>query len=404
MRLIRSQRDLEAFARECQGSPYVTVDTEFVRERTYWPVLCLVQVARPAPPGDDQAAAVIDPIGADLDLSPLFDLFRDERVVKVFHAARQDVEIFIHLSGAVPTPLYDTQIAAMVCGFGDQVGYETLVRKIAGASLDKSSRFSDWARRPLTERQLSYALADVTHLRRIYETLVEQIAEAGREAWVAEEMAALADPATYATEPDEAWKKLKTRSSNGRFLAVAQRLAAWREREAQARDVPRSRVLKDDALLELCALQPRTADDLSRARLAFREGRKGDAADAILQAVREGLDTPVSEQPDPPPVKAPKAGAAAVSDLLRVLLKARSEQIGVAQRLLASSADLDAIAAEDAPETPVLTGWRRDAFGEDALRLKRGEIALACGADGVRVFPTPREVLSGDDEDGPAAR
>ncbi|MEO1330197.1 MAG: ribonuclease D [Pseudomonadota bacterium] len=385
MRMIRSQRDLEAFVRECRDAPYVTVDTEFVRERTYWPVLCLIQMARPAPAEDKDAAAIIDPIGVDLDLSPLFDLFRDSDVVKVFHAARQDVEIFLNLSGDVPTPLYDTQVAAMVCGFGDQVGYETLVKRVVGANLDKSSRFSDWARRPLTDRQLAYALADVTHLRGIYETLAAQIAEAGRSSWVAEEMAALGQASTYVTEPEEAWRRLKTRSSGGKFLAVAQALAAWREREAQARDVPRSRLMKDDALLELCALQPKTAEELSRARLLFREGRKGDVADDILAAIRRGLETPKEEQPQAAPVKPPKPGSGPVVDLLKVLLKACSEEIGVAQRLIASSADLEEIASEDSPQTPVLSGWRREAFGETAMRLKRGEIALASGPDGVRV-------------------
>ena len=386
MRIIRSQQDLETVAREFSDAPFVTVDTEFMRERTYWPQLCLIQIARPAM-DDPRAAAIIDPIESDLDLAPLFSLFANKDIVKVFHAARQDVEIFHHLSGAVPTPLYDTQIAAMVCGFGDQVGYETLVRKIADGSLDKSSRFTDWARRPLTEKQLTYALADVTYLRDVYSYLVKRIEDADRGHWVAEEMAAISDPKTYVVEPEEAWRRLKTRSANGRFLAIAKELAEWREREAQRRDIPRSRLLKDDALLEICANQPKSPAELSRSRLLFREGRKADVVEAILAAVRRGLDTPKAQQPEPGEQKPARSSAGPLIDLLRVLLKARAEEIGVAQRLLASSADLEELAASDNPDTPALKGWRREAFGEEALRLKRGEIALSAAGGVVKVVP-----------------
>lgn len=384
MRIIRSQQDLEAAAREFAQAPFITVDTEFMRERTYWPQLCLIQMARPAE-DDPRSSVIIDPIDTGLDLSPLFELFANPDVVKVFHAARQDVEIFHHLSGAPPKPLYDTQVAAMVCGFGDQVGYETLVRKIADGALDKSSRFTDWSRRPLTDKQLTYAMGDVTYLRDIYTYLVNRISSAGREHWVAEEMAVLGEAKTYVVEPDEAWKRLKTRSSNGRFLAVAKELAAWREREAQRRDVPRNRLLKDDALLEICANQPKSHNDLSRSRLLFREGRKSDVADAILAAVRRGLETPKSEQPAPLEQRPARNGSGAMIDLLRVLLKARAEEIGVAQRLLASSADLEEIAGADEPDTQALVGWRREAFGEEALRLKRGEIALSSSGGSVKV-------------------
>lgn len=383
--MIREQQDLEALVRAFSASPFVTIDTEFMRERTYWPQLCLIQIARPDDGDDPSSAAIIDPIDGDLDLTPLFELMDDPSIVKVFHAARQDVEIFHHLSGRTPTPVYDTQIAAMVCGFGDQVGYETLVRKIAGGGLDKSSRFTDWGRRPLTDKQLAYALADVTYLRDVYLHLSQQISEAGRAHWVAEEMAVIGDAATYEVDPDEAWRRLKTRSSSGRFLAVARELAAWREREAQRRDVPKSRLLKDDALLEICANQPTTAEELSRARLLFREGRKADVAEGILAAVRRGVETPKSDQPQAVEPRGPKGGPSALSDLLKVLLKARADEIGVAQRLLASAADLEAIAQQDAPAVPAMNGWRREAFGEEALRLKRGEIALSAGPEGVRV-------------------
>ena len=388
MRLVTKQSELDGLVREFSAAPYLAIDTEFVRERTYWPVLCLIQVARPTEPADaddPRSAAIIDPIAGDLDLGSLFELMQDPDTVKVFHAARQDAEIFHHLSGAPPSPLYDTQVAAMVCGFGDQVGYETLARKIANASLDKSSRFTDWTRRPLTPRQLNYALADVTHLRLIYETLRKQIDREGRAHWVAEEMAVLADPGTYELEPDEAWRRLRTRSTSGKFLAIAKELAAWREREAQARDVPRARLMKDDALLEICAIQPTSAEELSRARLLFREGRRGDVAEAILAAVKRGVETPKSDQPRAPEPKAPKNGASALIELMKVLLKAKADEIGVAQRLLASSADVEAIAVDDDPAAPAMSGWRREAFGEDALRLKRGEIALSADPGGVKI-------------------
>lgn len=388
MRIVRTQSELNALVKEFSEAPFVTVDTEFMRERTYWPELCLIQAARPAEhPKDDRAAAVIDPLESDLDLAPFFELMADEHVVKVFHAARQDVEIFMNLSGAVPAPLFDTQVAAMVCGFGDQVGYETLVRRIANSSLDKSSRFTDWSRRPLSQKQLSYALGDVTHLRGIYLHLKSQIEEAGRGHWVAEEMGVLADPATYVVEPEEAWRRLKTRSGNRKFLSVARELAAWREREAQSRNMPRARILKDEALLEICASQPKTIDELSRSRLLFREGRKPEVLEGILAAVKRGVETPEEERPPAPEQKPPRNGSGALADLLRVLLKAKADEIGVAQRLLASSADLDALANGEEEGLPMMSGWRREAFGEDALRLRRGDIALAAGADGVRVVP-----------------
>jgi ribonuclease D len=383
MTVITDQAALDALCAEYAEAPFVAVDTEFMRERTYWPQLCLVQLARP---GDDPRAAVaIDPIAGTLDLSPLFALMANPAVVKVFHAARQDVEIFVHLAGVVPSPMFDTQVAAMVCGYGDQIGYETLVRRIARAGLDKSSRFTDWGRRPLTEKQVAYALGDVTHLRAIYLSLSAELKRTGREDWVAEEMAVLTSPDTYRTEPEAAWRKLKTRSSSGKVLAAAQCLAAWREREAQARDVPRSRILKDDALLEIAASRPTTVEELNASRLLQREGRKGPAAEAILAALREAEEMPPEARPDVEERPQPKPGAAALVELLKVLLKAKSDETGVAQRLIASTADLEALASDDAPDTPALHGWRRAVFGEDALRLKAGEIALTATPKGVRI-------------------
>lgn len=386
--LIEDQAALEAVCSDLSDAPYVTIDTEFMRERTYWPQLCLVQLARPVSNDDPDhprnAAALIDPL-ADLDLGPLFELMANPAVVKVFHAARQDIEIFVHLAGDVPRSVFDTQIAAMVCGHGDQVGYETLVRRIAGAGLDKSSRFTDWARRPLTEKQLRYAAGDVTHLRMIYEALAEELAKTGRTSWVESEMEVLRARETYVVEPEEAWRRIKTRSNDRRFLGAVRALARWREREAQARDVPRGRLLKDDAILEIAANRPENREQLLASRSLQREGRKPDVCDAILDAVKAGFADPVDKPAGPPPRKQ-KPGGQALAELLKVLLKAKADELGVAQRLIASSADIDALANDD-DETAVkaLTGWRREAFGEDALRLKRGEIALSAGRGGVRI-------------------
>lgn len=375
MNVIKDTASLAEFCARCAEHPYVTVDTEFLRERTYWPQLCLAQIAYPGE--GEESAAIIDPIGTDLDLAPLFELMRNQNVVKVFHAARQDLEIFWKLGDLIPTPLFDTQVAAMVCGYGDQVGYETLVRKICREGLDKSSRFTDWGHRPLSAKQLDYAIADVTHLRKIYEVLSEELTRTGRRPWVAEEMAVLTDPATYRNEPAEAWKRLKTRSSSPRFLAVAKALAEWRERKAQERDVPRSRLLKDDALLEVASARPTTMEELQRSRLLQREGRKGDVANEILAAVQRGLEMPEEELPGRETAKPARKGSEALIDLLKVLLKSRAEDLGVAPKLLASSDDLNALAAEEHPDVPALAGWRRAAFGDLALQLKRGEIALS---------------------------
>jgi len=387
MRLISDQAKLDAVCAEFATAPYVTVDTEFMRERTYWPQLCLLQMARPV--GGDHAdadgAVLVDPMAKGLDLAPVYALMRDERVVKVFHAARQDVEIFHHFGDAIPRPLFDTQVAAMVCGYGDQVGYETLVRKIARAELDKSSRFTDWSRRPLSDKQLRYAVDDVTHLRKIYEHLSTRLQETGRAHWLAEEIGILTDPATYNTEPEHAWLRLKTRSNSTAFLAIARELAAWRERSAQERDVPRNRVIKDDALLEIAANRPKTEEELGRSRLLQREARKPNMVEEILAAVRRGEACPPDQRPEAPDKPVQKPGAQALSDLLKVLLKARSDETGVAPKLIASSAELEAIAAGDDDDVPALHGWRREVFGEDALRLKRGEIALSANGARVRI-------------------
>jgi ribonuclease D len=383
MRTITTTEDLAAYCAEAAKGAYVTVDTEFLRERTYWSKLCLVQMALP---GDGEAVLVDPIVGEEMSLQPLYDLMADSSVVKVFHAARQDLEIFHHEGGVLPEPLFDTQVAAMVCGFGEQVGYETLVKKIAKGSIDKSSRFTDWSRRPLTDAQKAYAVADVTHLRVVYEYLAAELERSGRTKWVEEELAVLSDPATYVIEPGEAWRRLKTRTNSGRFLAIARELARFREEYAQERNIPRNRVYKDDALLELASTKPASLADLSRSRLLLREARKGPVADGILQAVADGLACPREDWPEADDRRDRLQVNPALADLLRVLLKAKAEAEGVAQKLIASAADLDAIAAGER-DVPALRGWRQEVFGADALRLCDGEIALA--ADGAKVAVIP---------------
>ena len=382
MRTITTTEDLAAFCAAAKEQDYVTIDTEFLRERTYWSKLCLIQMALPGKDGD---AVLVDPIdGAEMSMEPLYDLFRHKRTVKVFHAARQDLEIFFVEGNVFPEPLFDTQIAAMVCGFGEQVGYETLVKKIAKADLDKTSRFTDWSRRPLSTAQKDYALADVTHLRDIYEFLAAQLARNGRRIWVEEELQVLLDPATYTTLPEEAWLKVKTRTTSGRFLAVVKELARFRETYAQGQNVPRSRVMKDEALLELASTRPTSAEELGRSRLLQREGRKTEIAEGILAAVKAGLETRPEDMPKPDLSREQLQVNPALADLLRVLLKAKSESLGVAPRLIASAADLDAIAA-GSREMDALKGWRAEAFGDDAQRLCRGEIALSAKGSDVTV-------------------
>ena len=383
MNIITTTEGLAAFCAEAAKHPYVTVDTEFLRERTYYSKLCLLQLAYPGK--DDSTGAIVDPLVEGLSLEPVYELFRNPNVIKVFHAARQDLEIFFVDAGVIPAPLFDTQVAAMVCGFGEQAGYETLVRKIAKAEVDKSSRFTDWSRRPLSEAQMLYALADVTHLRQVYEYLAARLAKSGRERWVAEEMAVLNDPATYKVDPDEAWMRVKTRTTSAKFLGIVRELARFREIYAQTRDIPRSRVYKDDALVELASTKPLTEADLGRSRLLLREGRRGDIADGILEAVKTALALPADKLPKPDHDRDQMQVNPALADLLRVLLKAKSESLGVAAKLIASAADLDAIAAGER-DLPTLHGWRFEAFGDDALRLCKGEIALTAAGNDVKVI------------------
>ncbi|GAB1478250.1 ribonuclease D [Paracoccaceae bacterium] len=382
MRTITTTEDLATFCEAAKAHPYVTIDTEFLRERTYWSKLCLIQMALP---GKDGESVLIDPIdGEGMSMEPLYDLFRHKATVKVFHAARQDLEIFFVEGKVFPDPLFDTQIAAMVCGFGEQVGYETLVKKIAKENLDKTSRFTDWSRRPLSQAQKDYAIADVTHLRVIYEWMVGQLAKNGRQSWVEEELAVLTDPATYTVHPAEAWTRIKTRTTSGRFLAIVKALAQFREDYAQTQNVPRSRVMKDDALLELASTRPGNMEELGRSRMLLREGRKTEIAEGILAAIKAGSEMKPEDMPKPDTSREQLQVNPALADLLRVLLKAKSESLGVAPRLIASASDLDAIAAGER-DVDALRGWRAEAFGDDALRLCRGEIALSAKGTEVRV-------------------
>ena len=380
MKTITTTDALAEFCAQAAKRDYVTVDTEFLRERTYYSKLCLIQLAYQDDNGAD--ACLVDPLVDGLSLAPLYDLFADAGVVKVFHAARQDLEIFYVDEGIIPAPLFDTQVAAMVCGFGEQVGYETLVRKITKSDLDKSSRFTDWSRRPLTDAQAKYAVADVTHLRDIYEYLSARLDKSGRKKWVAEEMAVLNDPATYQADPDTAWKRVKTRTTSGKFLAIVRELARFRETHAQSRNIPRNRVFKDDALVEIASTKPQTEQDLNRSRLLLREARRGDIAAGILAAVKAGQAVPADQMP-----KVDQRGAKlqvnpALADMLRVLLKAKSDNESVAAKLIATSADLDALAAGER-DIKALRGWRKEVFGTDALLLCDGKVGLA--VDGQKV-------------------
>jgi ribonuclease D len=379
MQVIDSTAALAAFCQRQAGAQYLTVDTEFMRDKTYWPQLCLVQVAGP------EEAAAIDPLAPGIDLAPLFALMADRSMLKVFHAARQDIEIFVNLTGAVPEPLFDTQVAAMVCGFGDSVSYETLAGRLAGAHIDKSSRFTDWAHRPLTERQLQYALTDVVPLRTVYEKLAQRLASTNRSHWLQEEMAILTDPGTYRLEPQEAWRRFKIRSGNRKLLALVRELAAWRESAAQQRNLPRNRLLRDESILEIAAHAPTNVAELSRTRGLGRNFAEGKLGGELLAAVQRALALPESAYPVPPPRREPPPGIGPLIDLLRVLLKLRCEENDVAQKLVADTEDLEMIAADDAAPVRALQGWRAELFGKDALDLKHGRLALTAAGKRIKL-------------------
>ncbi len=381
MNVIETTADVEALCQRLSSAEVITVDTEFIRENTYYPRLCLVQIA------SDEHVAAIDPLAESIDLAPLLALLANPDILKVFHAGRQDMEIFYHLmDGNLPHPVFDTQVAAMVCGFGEQVSYERLVGALANARIDKSARFADWARRPLPERQLNYALSDVTHLRTVYRALLAKLGHNGRQEWLGEEMAVLTDPATYVTEPEDAWRRLKQRQRDRRTQAVIRALAAWREREAQTRDLPRGRVLKDEQLYDIASQKPQTPEALARTRGISPDYARGRLGKGMLAAIAEAMAIPEEELPSVPRQKPSTPVDAALTDLLKVLLRLRCEEHGVASKLVASADEIDRLARGENEDLPALKGWRRELFGADALALKEGRLGLAVNGTKVKVF------------------
>jgi ribonuclease D len=369
--VISDTKSLSSFCESLVGDTFVTVDTEFLRETTYYPKLCLIQMA------GENAAALIDPLAKGIDLKPFYELMTNENVLKVFHAARQDIEIFVNEAGLVPSPVFDTQIAAMVCGFGDQVGYEAIVRKLAKAQIDKSAQFTDWSRRPLTHRQTAYALSDVTHLRTVYEKLRTDIEKEGRGDWLAGDLEELADPNTYRVDPEQSWRRIKARIQNKKQQATLMAVAAWREREAQAKNVPRGRILKDEAVAEIAVQVPQSAEALHQLRLLPRGSADSAIGKGILSAVAVGLAR------DPASIPTAKgrgeemtSSQEAAAEVLKLALKIVSESENVAPKLIANSSDIDAIAVSDEADVPAMHGWRRAIFGELALQLKHGNAMI----------------------------
>jgi ribonuclease D len=381
MELITSTDALAAFCARATAYEFVTVDTEFLRETTYWPKLCLLQAATP------DEAILVDPLADGLSLVPFFELLANKKIVKVFHAARQDIEIFVKLAGVVPQNIFDTQIAASVCGFGDSVSYDNLVRAVTGVDLDKSSRFTDWSHRPLTEKQRLYALADVTHLRDIYLKLFKQVTDTHRWDWVEDELSVLRSIDTYVVKPENAWERFKTKLSRPRDLAALKVIAAWRERRAQDTDQPRSRVLKDDALIELAMQRPQTAEAFDKLRAVQRGYGRSSAGQEIIALIKDVEALSKNDLPPAPERYRGPSPKGAVGDLVRVLLKAVSEEHGVAARILATSDEIDALVLDDDADVPALQGWRRKLFGEKALALKHGKIGLAATRKGIVEFP-----------------
>lgn len=377
MHLITEQSELTAFCAQVADGRYITVDTEFIRDKTYFPRLCLLQIANP------DHAALIDPLAEGIDLAPVFKLMQKASLVKVFHAARQDIEIFYLLSDHMPGPIFDTQVAAAVCGYGESVSYETLVNRIVGAELDKSSRFTDWSARPLSEQQLTYALSDVTHLRVIYETLKAQIEKEGRSSWIDEEHAALTDPGIYRIDPMDAWKRLKFGNMRPKNLAALRELAKWREMEARKHDVPRGRIIKDETLVELAQVMPRKEGDLSRMR-GIDKGLSKTKMDAILHAVQTALALQPADYPQVKHHKKPSENITSAVAMLQLLLKVQADVHGIASSMIADKDDLESIALGKG-ESMALTGWRQDVFGQKAQALMQGKLKLSLNAKNKQV-------------------
>ena len=371
MAVIADSTSLTKFCDRLIKSSYITVDTEFMRDQTYWPRLCLVQIA------DEHEAAAIDTLAKGIDITPLLNLLTNTRILKIFHAARQDLEIFYRLMGRLPSPIFDTQIAAMVCGFGDSAGYDTLVRKLTDETIDKSSRFTDWALRPLSQRQINYALGDVTHLRQVYIKLNEMLGQNNRHNWMDEELSILRDTKNYTFEPEDAWRRIKYRAPKPRFLAILKEVAAWREIEAQNKDIPRNRIVRDESLVEISHHAPKTINDLSRARGLSLKKAEGSLGKALLNAVKVGLNVPSENLPEVKRDAPLPKGIGPITDLLKVLLKLKCEKHDVAQKLIATVNDMEQIAAfGQNANVPALQGWRQEVFGIDALRLRSGQLAM----------------------------
>ncbi len=381
MHVITTTSELAEACARLAKHPFVAVDTEFLREETYWPNLCLVQMAGP------DEALIVDPLAKGIDLAPLYGLMADKSTLKVFHAGRQDIEIFHVQAGLVPEPIFDTQVAAMVCGHGESVSYGNLVKRIVNVDVDKSSRFTDWSRRPLSATQLEYALADVTHLRVVYASLAAELEKTGRLSWLGEEMSVLTDPGTYRLAPEDAWRRLKTRVKNRKAMAALVELAAWREEEAQAQNVPRPRVLRDEALYDIANRMPTETKQLDELRTLSNGFSRSARAKDIVEAVKRGLARDPKTVPAQPSGNAVTAEAGALVDLLRVLLKAAAAKHRVAPKMISDTGDLERIAMESEPDVAALKGWRLEMFGNDALRLKRGEIALTVANGEVAATP-----------------
>jgi len=385
MTVIAESPDLAAFCARLAGAEFITIDTEFLRDQTYWPKLCLVQLAGPDAGPED--AAAIDVLAPDIDLAPLTALLHDPKILKVVHSGRQDMEIFYQMNGRLPAPLFDTQVAAMVCGFGDSVAYDTLARRLVGARIDKTSRYTDWSRRPLSKKQVDYALADVTHLRDVYRKIKKMLEKSGRTHWLDEELSVLTSPDTYRLEPQEAWRRLKPRSDDRVYLAVLRAVAAWREEEAQRRNVPRNRVLRDDQIYDIAALRPKEVEDLQRARRIGKDLARGRLGQEIAGAVKTGLDCAPEARPEPQKRDDFPKELGPVAELLKVLLRIRCSEEDVSQLLVARGNDIEQIALDDDADVPALKGWRREIFGADALRLKHGELALTIREKNICLMP-----------------
>lgn len=382
MQVITTTQDLQEFCKNVENQPFITVDTEFIRDKTYWPKLCLIQVA------SEEDAVIIDPLAENMDLAPLYEVFKNPKITKVFHAGRHDIEIFYHEAKVLPAPVFDTQIAAMVCGFGESTGYQALVKSLLGKKINKEMRFTDWQRRPLDKRQLDYALSDVTHLRDVYKKLQDHLVKHDRFTWFEEEEAALLDPATYEIDPYKTYERIRARSHNRAFLAIIRELSAWREIEAQRRDVPRLHLLRDEALLEIASYKPTTVKELQSLRLVGRRGISNETGEKVLDALQKGMTCDANDYPQLPKHEhlVPTDQQQAIIELLRVLLKFQAAKHEVAPSLLCSSSDLTRLVLKPNEDHQVLKGWRKDVFGKIAVDLIEGRITLGADKKGIKII------------------